>query len=49
MDTNVFDPVTLTLQLGPLFENIYLNSNFSTVSSRTLIFHMSISSDNTFP
>ena len=39
MDTNVFDPVTLTLQLGPLFENFYLNSNFSTVSSRSLIFH----------
>ena len=32
--TNIFDPVTLTMEFGLLFENSNLVNNFSTVSAR---------------
>ena len=47
--TNIFDPVTLTLELDPFFENFNLANNFWTVSAGSLIFHMSIPCDKTFP
>ena len=48
MDTIVFDPVTLTLEFDPFFENFNLANNFCTMSAITLIFHMSIPCDKTF-
>ena len=48
MDTIIFDPVTLTLEFDLLFKNFNLVNNFWTVSSKALIFHMSIPCDKTF-
>ena len=45
----IFDTVTLTLEFDPFFENFNLANNFWTVSTRALIFHMSIPYDQTFP
>ena len=42
MGTIIFDPVTLTLEFDPVFENFNLANNFWTVSARALMFHMSI-------
>ena len=44
-----FDPVTLTLEFDPFFENLNLAYNFWTVSARVFIFHLSIPCDKTFP
>ena len=41
--------VTLTLEIHPFFENFNVANIFCTVSARFLVFHMSISSDKTFP
>ena len=49
LGTIIFYPVTLTLEFDPFFENINLADNFWTVSARTLIFHMNIPCDKTFP
>ena len=43
-----FDTVTLTLGLSDISENFNLADNIWTVSSRALIFHMSIPCDKTF-
>ena len=48
MGTIIFDPVTLTLEFDPFFENFNLAYNFRTVSARALIFHRSIHCDKTF-
>ena len=47
--TIIFDPVTLTLEFDPFFENFNLANNFWKLSARALIFHMSIPCDKTFP
>ena len=44
----IFDPVTLTLEFDPFFENFNLANNFRTVSARALMFHMSIPCDQGF-
>ena len=46
----MFDPVTLTLQFGLLFENSNRATcnNFWTVRASALIFHMSISRDKPY-
>ena len=44
MGTNIFYPITLTLEFGLL----NLVDNFLTVSARALVFHMSISCDKIF-
>ena len=49
MGTIIFYPVTLTLEFDLLFKNFNLANNFWTVSTRALIFHMSIPCDKTFP
>ena len=49
MDTNIFDPVTLTLEFDPFVENVNLAIYFWTVSARAFLFHMSIPCDMTFP
>ena len=49
MGTIIFDPVTLTLDIDPFFENFNLAKNFGTVSVRALIFHMSIPCEKTCP
>ena len=46
MVTIIIDPVTLTLEIDPYFENFYFYNNFWTVSARP--FHMNISCDKTF-
>ena len=43
-----FDPVTLTLEFGPFFENFNLANNFWTVSARALIFHTNVPCDEIF-
>ena len=48
MDTIVFYPVTLTLEIDLLFKNLNLANICWTVSARALIFHMSIPSDKAF-
>ena len=45
--TLIIDPVTLTLEFDPLFENFNLAFKFRTVSTRALIFHMTIPCDKT--
>ena len=47
-DTFIFETVTLTLEFDPFFEKCNLSNNFWTVSARALIFHTSISCDQTF-
>ena len=47
--TNIFDYVALTFEFGLLTENVNLLNNFSTVIARASTFHMSITSDKTFP
>ena len=42
MGTNIFDSVNFSLESGLLFESFNLVNNFSTVSARDFIFHMSI-------
>ena len=42
MGTTIFDSVNFSLESGLLFESFNLVNNFSTVSARDLIFHMSI-------
>ena len=46
MGTNIFYPVTLTLEFDLIFKN--LANNFWIVSARVLIFNMSIDCDKTF-
>ena len=46
--TNMFDPVTLTLEFGLLFENFHIADNLSTVSARVFIIHMNIPWDKIF-
>ena len=46
MGTIICDPVTLTLEFDPFFENFNLPNNFF---ARALIFHMSFPCDKTFP
>ena len=41
MGTTIFDSVNFSLESGLLFESFNLVNNFSTVSARDLIFHMS--------
>ena len=48
MGTIIFDPVTLTFEFNPFFENFNLANNFWIVGARALIFHMSIPCDKTF-
>ena len=44
----ILDPVTLTLEFDPFFENIKLANDFWTVSARAFILHMSISCDKIY-
>ena len=44
-----FLPYNLDLGVWPIFENFNPANNFWTVSSRTLIFHMNIPCEQTFP
>ena len=46
MGTIIFDPVTLTLEFDPYFENVNFANKFWTVSSRALIIHMNIPWDS---
>ena len=48
MGTIIYDPVTLTLEFDPFFENFNLANNFWIVGARALIFLMSIPCDKTF-
>ena len=49
MGTIIFVLVTFTLEFDPFFENLNLADNFRKVSARSLIFHISIHCDKTFP
>ena len=49
MGTKLFDLVTLTLVFDLLFKNFNLGYNIWMVSTRALIFHMSVSYGKTFP
>jgi hypothetical protein len=49
MGTNRFNLVTLTLVFDLIIKNFNLGYNISMVSTRALIFHMSVHCDKTFP
>ena len=49
MSTNNFDFITLTLEFDLLFENFKFVNNNGIVIARALTFHMSVSSNRTFP
>ena len=47
--TIIFYHVALTLEFDQSFENFNLAKNIWTVIGKALLYHMSISSNNTFP
>ena len=44
----IVDPVTLTLEFNPFFENFNLANNFLTMNARAFIFHMYESPEGTW-